>query len=201
MNAAHTDSMRRLMEQFARLPGIGPRTAERLAYHLLHQSPEQALALADAIRAVKTRLRNCERCFNLSEQELCEICRDPRRDQGTICVVEQPTDLISLEQTGLCTWVYHVLQGQLAPLDGITPDDLTINALIKRVESGSIREIILATNPTMEGDGTALYLSSLLEGRGVKVTRLARGLPSGGSIEYASKSVLADAIRGRTPVE
>lgn len=201
MSIAHTESMKRLMAQFGRLPGIGRRTAERLAYFVLHEPTEQAMALAEAIRAVKTRIRHCERCYNLSEESLCDICRDARRDQSVVCVVEQASDLISLEETGLCDWVYHVLQGQLAPLEGVTPDDLTIDALVKRVESGEIEEVVLATNPTMEGDGTALYIHSLLEPKGVKVTRLARGLPAGGSIEYASKSVLADAIRGRRAVE
>ena len=189
------------MKQFARLPGIGPRTAERLAYFILQQSSEDALALSEAIQAVKSQIRNCKQCFNLSEQDLCEICRDERRDQSVICVVEQPGDLISLEETGLCNWVYHVLLGRLAPLEGVTPDSLTIDQLIKRVETGQVREVILATNPNMEGDGTALYISSLLSDSSVKVSRLARGLPSGGSIEYANKSILSDAIRGRTTLE
>jgi len=201
MSQAHTESMERLMKQFARLPGIGPRTAERLAYFILQQSPEDALSLSEAIQAVKSQIRNCKQCFNLSEQDLCEICRDERRDQSIICVVEQPGDLISLEETGLCNWVYHVLLGRLAPLEGVTPDSLTIDQLIKRVEAGQAREVILATNPNMEGDGTALYISSLLSDFSVKVSRLARGLPSGGSIEYANKSILSDAIRGRTPLE
>jgi len=200
MTAAHADSMKRLMQELARLPGIGPRTAERLAYFILRQPPDQALQLADAITAVKSRIRHCSRCFNLAEQDLCDICRDARRDHSVVCVVEQPTDLITLEQTGLCTWVYHVLLGQLAPLDGVTPDDLTIDALVRRVRAGGINELVMATNPTMEGDGTALYISSLLADAGAKITRLARGLPAGGTIEYANKSVLTDAIRHRTPL-
>ena len=201
MSSAHTESINRLMEQFGKLPGIGPRSAERLAYHVLKEPPEKALALAEAIKDVKTRIRYCSRCYNLSEQELCSICSDPRRDHAVICVVEQPKDLISLEATGICPWVYHVLLGRLAPLEGVTPDDLTIEALLKRAEAGGVREIVMATNPDMDGDGTALYVSSLLGERGVRITRLARGLPAGGAIEYANKDVLSDAIRGRTAME
>jgi recombination protein RecR len=198
LSNTHTESMNQLMTQFARLPGIGSRTAQRLAYYVLNQSAEEALLLADAIRDVKTKIHHCRRCFNLSEQELCEICRDQRRDQSIICVVEQPKDLIRLEETGLCDWVYHILLGHLAPLEGMTPENLTIEALLKRVQTEDVREIIMATNPDMDGDGTALYVSSLLSETNIKVTRLARGLPSGGSIEYANKSVLSDAINGRT---
>ena len=189
------------MQQFQKLPGIGSRTAERLAYHVLKQAPEEALELARAIEAVKTKIRNCKQCFNLSEQDMCEICRDSRRDQGVICVVEQPNDLISLEETGQCHWVYHVLLGRLAPLDGITPDDLTIDALVKRVNASGVREIVMATNPNMDGDGTALYISSLLADSKVRITRLARGLPSGGSIEYSNKGILIDAIKGRVEMK
>ena len=201
MSKAHTESMNRLMEQFAKLPGIGSRTAERLAYFVLKQPDPDALSLADAIRDVKTNIRNCSRCYNLSEQELCEICRDQRRDHSIICVVEQPKDLICLEETGMCSWVYHVLLGHLAPLDGITPDDLMIDSLIKRVRSEDIKEVVMATNPNMDGDGTALYISSLLREMNVKITRLARGLPSGGSIEYSNKTVLGDAIAGRVNMD
>lgn len=201
MSEAHTESMTNLMKQFGRLPGIGPRTAERLAYHVLKQPSEEAMKLAGAIKAVKTQIKNCSRCYNLCEQDLCAICRDERRDHSIVCVVEQPGDLISLEETGMCAWVYHVLLGRLAPLDGVTPDNLTINALVERVESGGVDEIVMATNPNVDGDGTALYISSLLKGAGVKITRLARGLPAGGSIEYANRSVLSDAISGRVPMD
>lgn len=197
MSQAHTESMNRLMTEFQRLPGVGPRSAERLAYYILKQPAEKALALATAIQDVKVQIKNCSRCFNLTEQDLCEICQDERRDHSIVCVVEQPSDLISLEETGLCNWGYHVLLGHLAPLEGITPDDLTIDALLKRIDEGGITEIIMATNPNMEGDGTSLYLHSLLSNSNVQVTRLARGLPTGGSIEYANKSILHDAIIGR----
>ncbi len=201
MSNVHSKSIETLIQRFSKLPGIGPRTAERLAYHLLQEPAEEALALADAIRAMKSQIRTCSRCYNLTEEELCSICRDSRRDSSILCVVEQHNDLISLEETGLCNWVYHVLQGHLAPLEGITPDDLTIDALIKRIEGGGIRELVMATNPNMEGDGTALYISSLLAGMPVKITRLARGLPTGGSIEFANKSVLSDAISERVPLQ
>jgi len=198
MSSVHTESMNCLMEQFRRLPGIGPRSAERLAYHVLKQSSQEALALAEAIRAVKANIRHCSRCYNLCEADLCDICRDERRDHSIICVVEQPNDLISLEETGVCQWVYHVLLGRLAPLEGATPDDLTIDALLERVRAGGVAEVVMATNPNMDGDGTALYINSLLADSSVKLTRLARGLPTGGAIEYANKSILTDAITGRT---
>lgn len=201
MSNAHTESVERLMKLFERLPGIGRRSSERLAYFVLKQPGDEAMALAEAIRDVKTKIRYCRRCYNLCEEELCPICRDARRDQGIICVVEQHKDLICLEQTGNCNWTYHVLLGHLAPLEGITPDDLTIDALVKRVKAGGVKEIVMATNPNMDGDGTALYITSLLEETGVQITRLARGLPSGGSIEYANKSVLSDAISGRMPMK
>ena len=198
MSEPHTESMNRLMQQFAKLPGIGSRSAQRLAYHILTQPAEEALALAQAIHDVKNNIHYCQRCFNLSEQELCEICRDPKRNHSIICVVEQPKDLIRLEETGLCPWVYHILLGHLAPLEGITPEDLTIDALLKRIQSEQITEVVMATNPNLDGDGTALYISSLLSDKNIKITRLARGLPSGSSIEHANKSVLGDAITGRT---
>lgn len=185
------------MAEFARLPGIGTRTAERLAYYVLKQPVDEAMKLAEAISDVKTRIRYCERCFNLSEEPLCNICRNQQRDHSIICIVEQHKDLINLEETGKCNWVYHVLLGHLAPLEGITPDDLTIDALIKRVRAGNISEIVMATNPNLDGDGTALYISSLLSGLKVKITRLARGLPTGGSIEFANKEVLSEAITRR----
>lgn len=197
----HTDSINRLMAEFGKLPGIGSRTAERLAYHVLKQPADEAMKLAEAITDVKTRIRYCQRCYNLSESELCGICRNQQRDHSIICVVEQHKDLINLEETGKCNWVYHVLLGHLAPLEGVTPDDLTIKELIKRVRTGEVAEVVMATNPNLDGDGTALYISSMLSGQKVKITRLARGLPSGGTIEYANKEVLAEAIQGRTKME
>ncbi len=198
----------RLMEQLGKLPGIGARTAERLTFHLLKADNERALALADAIRDLKTKVRPCKICFNPTEHEVCEICCDQRRDQSTICVVEQPKDLLAIESTGVYRGVYHVLMGHIAPLDGIEADDLTIDALLDRVKAagpeaqqgGEINEVILATNPTVAGDGTALHITSLLEPFGIRITRLARGLPAGGQIEYANKSILSDALNERRKI-
>jgi recombination protein RecR len=201
MSSAYTESLNRLIEEFGRLPGVGPKTAERLAFYILKAKPEEAMRLADAIRDVKNKIKRCQVCYNFSEQATCQICSDPRRDQSLICVVEQPKDVISLEKTGTCKWVYHVLGGHIAPLEGIEPDDLTIKELIERVRAGDIKELVMATNPNLAGDGTALYISSLLRTAGVKITRLARGLPTGSTIEYASGKILTDAIMGRREIE
>lgn len=180
---------------------MGPKTAERLAFYILKAKSDEAIALADAIRDVKNKIKRCQICYNYSEQKICEICSDERRDKNIICVVEQPKDVIALEKTGACKWVYHVLGGHIAPLDGVEPDDLTIDKLIERVRKGGVKEIIMATNPNMAGDGTVLYISSLLRDTGVKITRLARGLPTGSTIEYASGKMLTDAIIGRQKLE
>jgi len=197
MNPAYTDSLNELIEQFAKLPGIGPKTAERLAFHVLKSEADDALALGRAISDVKSNIKQCKICFSLAEADTCRICSDPARDHSIICVVEQCKDVISLEKTGLCKWVYHVLNGHIAPLEGVEPGDLTIDDLVKRVRTGSIKEVVMATNPNIEGDGTALYISSLLRTLGVKITRLARGLPVGSTIEYSSGSILTEAIMGR----
>jgi recombination protein RecR len=201
MSSAYTESMNRLIEEFGKLPGIGPKSAERLAFYILKSKPDQAMALAEAIRDVKSKIKRCEKCYNFSEQATCEICSDPRRDKTLICVVEQPKDVISLEKTGTCKWVYHVLGGHIAPLEGIEPGDLMIQQLVDRVRQGDVKELIMATNPNMAGDGTALYISSLLRSTGVKITRLARGLPTGTTIEYASGKILNDAIIGRQVID
>ena len=201
MSGAYTESLNRLIEEFGKLPGVGPKTAERLAFHILKAKPDEAMALAEAIRDVKNKIKRCEICYNLSEQVVCQVCSDSRRDKGLICVVEQPKDVISLEKTGTCKWVYHVLGGHIAPLEGIEPGDLTITQLIERVRHGDVKEVIMATNPNMAGDGTTLYISSLLRATGVKITRLARGLPTGTTIEYASGRMLTDAIIGRQELE
>lgn len=185
------------MEEFSRLPGIGARTAERLAFYILKASPEEALGLSDAIRDVKTLVRSCKICFNLTENDICDICSDTRRDKELICVVEQPKDLLSLEATGAYHGVYHVLMGHIAPLENTGAEDLTIDELVERVKSGQVREIIMGTNPTVAGDATALHIAEALNSYNVPISRLARGLPAGGSIEYASKSILADAISER----
>jgi len=190
-------SLSRLMAEFEKLPGIGPRSAERLAFHVLKSSKDEALALASAIRDVKEQVRHCRVCYNLTEADPCPICTDPRRDHGRIFVVEQPKDVHLLEATGLVRGVYHVLLGRIAPLEGVEPGDLMIDALAARVKAGGVDEIVLATNPTMEGEGTALHIKSVLASMGVKITQLARGLPTGSQLEYASRAVLQDAIEGR----
>lgn len=192
-----TESVTKMMKEFEKLPGIGKKSAERITYHILKMSKEDALSLSDSIRTVKEKIRYCESCYNLSEEPLCDICRDPRRDHSVICVVEQPRDLISLEQTGCYRGLYHVLLGRIAPLDGVTADQLTIEQLITRVRKGGVKELIMATNPTVEGDGTALYITNRLGGIPVKITRLARGITTGSSLEFANKEMLTDAIKGR----
>lgn len=201
MTSAYTESLNKLIEEFGKLPGVGPKTAERLAFHILKARPEEAMTLAQAISDVKNKIKRCEVCYNFSEQDVCDICLDTRRDKSLICVVEQPKDVISLEKTGSCKWVYHVLGGHIAPLEGIEPGDLTINELVARVRQGDVKELIMATNPNIAGDGTSLYISSLLRTSGVKITRLARGLPTGTTIEFASGRMLSDAITGRQELE
>ena len=193
----YSRTIERLVAELGRLPGIGPRSAERITFHILKAAREEAFSLAEAIRDVKTKIRPCKRCFNLAEGELCEICADPRRDASTLCVVEQPKDLLALESTGAYRGVYHVLMGHVAPVEGIEPEDLTIQALVERVRAGGVGEVILATTPDVAGDGTALHVAGALKGVGVKITRLARGLPAGGQIEYANTSILTDAISQR----
>ena len=201
MSDIYTESLKRLIEEFGRLPGVGPKTAERLAFHILKAETPEAMALAKAISDVKTRTKRCQICCNLSETEVCQICSDPRRDKTLICVVEQPKDIVNLEKTGTCRWLYHILGGHIDPLEGIEPSDLTIERLVERVRSGDVKEVVMATNPNMAGDGTTLYISSLLRGTGVKITRLARGLATGSTIEYASGKMLTDAIIGRQQLE
>ena len=201
MDKIYTETLDRLIERLGKLPGVGPKTAERLAFYILNAQPEEALALARAISDVKNKIKQCEICFNLSENKICQICSDTNRDSSIICIVEQPKDVISLEKTGACKWVYHVLGGHIAPLEGVEPSDLTIDGLVKRVRDGGIKEVIMATNPNLAGDGTALYISSLLRPANVRITRLARGLPTGSTIEYASGKMLTDAIIGRQELE
>ncbi len=192
-----TESVTTLIEQLSRLPGIGKKSAERLAYHLLRVHKSEALALADAIRDVRENVRYCEVCYNLSEGQKCAICLDPKRDSSLLCIVEQPRDLIAIEQTGAYRGKYHVLLGRLAPLEGIGAEQLTVDALLRRVAEGNFREIILATNPTVEGDGTALFLSNQLARFPVELTRPARGLTTGSVLEFTNKEILADAISDR----
>ena len=198
--AKYSETIEKLIAEFGRLPGIGARSAERLAFHMLKAADAEAFALADAIRDVKTKIRPCQTCFNIAEADLCAICADPARDQAVICVVEQPKDLLALESTGVYRGVYHVLMGHIAPLEDMEPEDLTIDALVRRVQAGGVREIILATNPTVAGDSTSLHITERLAATGIALTRLARGLPAGGQIEYANKSILSDAMNERRKV-
>jgi recombination protein RecR len=189
----------RLITELARLPGVGQRTAQRLAFHILRLSKEDALALADAIREVKETVGECEVCFNLSVGPLCRVCEDQRRDPALICVVEEPSDIIPIERTHEFSGRYHVLGGALSPIDGVDPEDLHIAELFKRVDGGEVREVVVATNSTTTGEATALYLADTLRERApeVAVTRLATGLPVGGDLEYADEVTLGRALRGR----
>jgi recombination protein RecR len=190
----------RLVDYFADLPGIGRKSAERLAYHVLRMPNQEAVAFAEAIRAVKEKLHPCKTCFNLAEAEECEICLDRRRDRSILCVVEQVRDLLALEQAGTYRGLYHVLQGRLAPLEGIGPEKLTILQLVDRVKQGEIREVIMGTTPNVEGDATALEISNRFAGLPVTITRLARGLTVGASLEQANREMLADAFAGRQKI-
>ena len=186
-----------LTSELARLPGIGRKTALRLTYHLLKQPPEQSRRLALALQTLSDKVRPCARCFNLTEEELCAICRDPRRDPALLCAVEDAADISAIERAAEFRGQYHVLGGRLSPLDGITPDDLTIRQLVHRVEQGGVREVILATNPSLEGEATALYVQRQLASLPVTVTRIARGLPVGGDLEYADGVTIAQALSAR----
>jgi recombination protein RecR len=185
-----------LVAQLTRLPGVGARTAHRFAFHLLRVPKDEAIALAAAIEEVKERVRFCRECGNLTEQELCAICVDPRRDRTLVCVVEQPVDLVSLEKTHEYRGLYHVLGGSLSPIDGVEPEHLRIDELLRRVERNGVQEVVLATNPNMTGEATAHYLADRLRDR-VRVTRLASGLPVGGDLEYADEVTLGRALAGR----
>jgi recombination protein RecR len=196
MAAMLSPAVQNLVAQLTRLPGIGTRTAQRLTFHLLQVPKAEALALADAIRDVKERVRFCRECGNLTEAELCEICEDARRDRTIVCVVEQPVDLVSLERTAEFRGLYHVLGGALSPLDGVEPEHLRIDELVRRVDRDGIAEVVLATNPNMTGEATAAYIADRLRGR-VRVTRLASGLPVGGDLEYADEVTLGRALTGR----
>jgi recombination protein RecR len=192
-----SQSVTELIDQLGRLPGIGKKTAERLAYHLLRVHVSEAMTLSDAIRRVRENVRYCSVCFNLAEGELCGICQDPKRDPVLLCIVEQPRDLMALEQAAVFKGMYHVLLGRIAPLDGVGPDQLTIEPLVDRVRTGNFSEIIMATNPNVEGDGTALFISNRLAEFPVRLTRLARGVTSGSVLEFTNKEILADALNGR----
>jgi recombination protein RecR len=190
----------RLIEEFSKLPGVGPKSAQRLTYYLLRASAEDAQALAQAILEVKEKIILCSLCQNITDSDPCAICRNDQRDQDSICVVEEPLDILALERTGSYKGLYHVLHGVISPMDGIGPDDLKVRELLARLKTGQVREVIMATNPNLEGEATAMYLTRLIAPLGLKVTRLARGLPMGADLEYADNVTLARAIEGRQEV-
>ena len=187
----------RLIEEFNRLPGIGPKSAQRLAYYLLRAPEEQARNLAEAIQAIKEKVVLCSQCQNITDADPCLICRNPRRDRSKICVVEEPLDILPLERTGGYNGLYHVLHGVISPMDGIGPEDLKVRELLERLKGNEVQEIILATNPNLEGEATAMYLEGLIKPLGIKITRLARGLPFGSDLEYADEVTLMRALEGR----
>ncbi len=193
----YAEPVARLIEELSKLPGVGPKTAQRLAFHILKRGPDDATKLGQAIIEVKEKIRFCPVCFNLTDQELCEFCRDSSRDQSLICVVEEPLDVVALEKTREFKGLYHVLQGAINPIENIGPEDIKIKELLKRLEGNRVREIVLATNPNIEGEATAIYISRLVKPLGVRVTRLASGLPVGGDLEYADEVTLGRALEGR----
>ncbi len=190
-----------LIEEFAKLPGIGPKTAQRLTFFLLRSPEDQVTRLAEALRRLKTDIVTCSTCFNIAASDPCAICGDPERDQSLICVVEEPLDVLAIEKTGIFRGTYHVLHGALSPVEGIGPKDLRIEELIQRAHANDLREIILATNPNYEGDYTATHIAQALQPSSIKITRLARGLPLGGDLEYADEGTLARALEGRRTFE
>jgi recombination protein RecR len=190
-----------LIDELGRLPGVGPKSAQRIAFHLLKVDKEEALRLARAVTEVKERTSLCTRCFNVAEAELCSLCTDPRRDPSVVCVVEDPRDIVAVEKTGEFRGRYHVLQGAINPIEGIGPDQLRVRELLARIEPEGIGEAILCTNPNLEGEATAMYLARLLKPLGVRVTRIASGLPVGGDLEYADELTLGRALEGRREVE
>ena len=197
----HADAVQNLIDQLGRLPGVGPKSAQRIAYHLLKVPKDDALALANAVATAKERVRFCEVCHNLSESPRCGICADPRRDATLVCVVEEPRDIIAVEKTGGFRGRYHVLGGAINPMEGIGPDQLKVRELLARLDADEVAEVILCTNPNLEGDTTAMYLARLLKPLGVRVTRIASGLPVGGDLEYADELTLGRALEGRRDVD
>ncbi|MDH4139497.1 MAG: recombination mediator RecR [Coriobacteriia bacterium] len=193
----YAPAIARLLEELERLPGIGPKSAQRITYYLLRTDEESATRLADAIVDVKRSIRFCSRCFNFAEEELCHICSDPERDESMLCVVEEPRDIVAIERTGEYRGIYHVLEGAISPIDGIGPEQLRVRELVDRVGEGGISEVVLATNPNVEGETTALYIARLLQPLGVRVTRIASGLPVGGDLEYADEVTLGRALEAR----
>jgi recombination protein RecR len=195
----HLDSLQQVIDQLTKLPGIGPRSAERIAYHLLKSTTDEAAALAQAILHLKERMRQCQECLGLSEHALCSLCNDPQRDRHLICVVEEPKDLLAIEKTGSFHGVYHVLWGAITPLEGIGPDQLKIPELLERIEHHQAQEVILSMDHDQEGEATALHLAEIIKARGVQVSRLAAGIPVGSNVEYTDHATLTRALSGRQP--
>ena len=196
-NRARAAPIARLVDELHKLPGIGPKTAQRLTYYLVRMPKDEARSLAEAIQAVKDRIVLCSRCYNITEDDPCGVCADPRRDESRICVVEEPLDVLALERTGTYNGLYHVLHGVISPMNGVGPDDLQIGTLMARLRGGDVQEVILATNPNLEGEATSMYVHKLVSPLGISVTRPARGLPVGGDLEYADEVTLARAMEGR----
>lgn len=201
MVSVYTPAVQTLIDELGRLPGVGPKSAQRIAFHLVKLPEQDALRLADAIRDAKAKVRFCEICFNVSDEVHCEICADQRRDQSVICVVEEPRDIVAVERTQEYRGRYHVLQGAINPIDGIGPDQLRVKELLQRLNDHAVDEVILCTNPNIEGEATAMYLARLLEPSGIRVTRIASGLPVGGDLEYADELTLGRALEGRRSVD
>ncbi len=198
MSKAIPEPVTKLIEAFSRLPGVGPKTASRLTYFLLRAPDELALSLSEALRELKEKTRFCSVCGNITVDDPCAVCSDPRRDRSMVAVVEEPLDLLAIERTASFTGLYHVLNGAISPINGIGPDDLRIGELVRRIDAGGIVEVIIATNPGQEGDATAMYIRRELQHKGVKITRLARGLPVGGDLEYVDSVTLLRALQGRS---
>jgi len=200
MSQGFSSSFERLLAELGKMPGVGRKTAQRLAFHLLKLPDIEAEALAVAIRDVKKNVKPCSRCFSITETDPCSICSDPKRDASVVCVVEQPSDVLALEKTADFRGLYHVLMGVLSPLEGLSPEDLKIRELLHRLRDGGVKEVIVATNPDLEGEATALYLSKLIKPLGISVTRLGRGLPVGGDLEYADQMTISRALEGRKEI-
>lgn len=201
MTAVTPAPVTRLIEAFAQLPGIGPKTASRLTFYLLRRPAEQSQALADALSDMAENTRFCSTCFNITEQSPCSVCSDDSRDRSILCVVEEPLDVVAIDRTGDYRGLYHVLHGAISPVDGIGPDELRISELLARLDHEVVQEVLLATNPNLEGEATAMYLARLIQAPGIRVTRLARGLPVGGDLEYADSDTLGRALKGRQEME
>ena len=198
--SVYTPAVQNLIDELGKLPGVGPKSAQRIAFHLVKLSEQDALRLAHAISEAKEKVRFCETCFNMSDDQFCEVCVDQRRDHSLICVVEEPRDIVAVEKTHEYRGYYHVLQGAINPIDGIGPDQLRIRELLERLQEGDVEEVILCTNPNIEGEATAMYLAKLIEPLGIPVTRIASGLPVGGDLEYADELTLGRAIEGRREI-